>query len=535
MIATANPIASEAGREILRAGGSAVDAAIASQLVLTLVEPQSSGIGGGAFLMHFQKKTKKVEAYDGRETAPLAISAGVFQGPDGKRRAFSDISAGGAAVGIPGVIRMLALAHSDHGKLPWWRLFEPAIRLAEEGFAVSPRLNAMIKSAQDLKRFHAARNYFYTPSGEPLPVGYRLRNPALADTLRRIAAGGPDAFYVGVIARDIATAVKNARRNAAKMTVADIAQYTAKKRRPLCRIYRKYRVCGMPPPTSGGLTVLQILGLLEPFDMPKLRPSSVKAIHFISEASRLAYADRGQYIGDPDFVEVPVLGLLDDSYLRSRSRQISASSTMGKAFPGQPPGSVSGRRLSDNREGFPSTSHLSVVDNQGNSVSLTMSIERAFGSHLFVRGFLLNNQLTDFAHLPQSIKQPMANAIAPGKRPRSSMSPMLIFDQDGKLFATIGSPGGSRIIAYVVKAIVGLIDWNLDMQSAIDLPNHVNRNGATELEKDTEVTKRAYALRQLKHEVRIRVLNSGLQGIRITPQGFDGGADSRREGIAIGD
>ncbi|MEC8531536.1 MAG: gamma-glutamyltransferase, partial [Pseudomonadota bacterium] len=236
-----------------------------------------------------------------------------------------------------------------------------------------------------------------------------------------------------------------------------------------------------------------------------------------------------------DFVEMPVLGLLDDSYLRSRSRQISTSSTMGKALPGQPPGSVSGRRLSDNREGFPSTSHLSVVDNQGNSVSLTMSIERAFGSHLFVRGFLLNNQLTDFAHLPQSIKQPMANAIAPGKRPRSSMSPMLIFDQDGKLFATIGSPGGSRIIAYVVKAIVGLIDWNLDMQSAIDLPNHVNRNGATELEKDTEVTKRAYALRQLKHEVRIRVLNSGLQGIRITPQGFDGGADSRREGIAIGD
>ena len=535
MIATANPIASEAGREILRAGGSAVDAAIASQLVLTLVEPQSSGIGGGAFLMHFQKKTKKIEAYDGRETAPLAISDDVFRDPDGKRRAFSDISAGGAAVGVPGVIRMLALAHGEHGKLPWGRLFEPAIRLAEEGFAVSPRLNAMIKKAPDLKNFPAARRYFFTPSGEALPVGHRLRNPALAYTLRRIAVGGPDAFYVGVIARDIAIAVKNANRNPAKMTVADIAQYTPKKRRPLCRIYRKYRVCGMPPPTSGGLTVLQILGLLEPFDMPKFQPGSVKAIHLISEASRLAYADRGQYIGDPDFVEVPVLGLLDDSYLTGRSQQISTSSTMGEALPGQPPGSVSRKRMSDNREGFQSTSHLSVVDDQGNSVSLTMSIERAFGSHLLVGGFLLNNQLTDFAILPQPKGQPLANAIAPGKRPRSSMSPMLIFDQNGELFATLGSPGGSRIIAYVVKVIVGLIDWNLDMQSAIDLPNHVNRNGATELEKGTNVTKRADALRQLKHKVSIRVLNSGLQGIRVTPEGFDGGADGRREGVAVGD
>ena len=535
MIATANPLASKAGREILRAGGSAVDAAIASQMVLTLVEPQSSGIGGGAFLMHFQKKTKKIEAYDGRETAPSTIAANVFQDSDGKRRAFSDISAGGAAVGIPGVIRMLALAHKDHGKLPWDRLFEPAIRLADEGFTVSSRLNAMIKSAQDLKGFHAARNYFYTSLGEALPVGHRLRNPALADTLRRIAAGGPDAFYAGVIARDIATAVKNARRNAAQMTVSDIAQYTAKKRRPLCRTYRAYRLCGMPPPTSGGLTVLQILGLLEPFDMPKFQPSSVKAIHLISEASRLAYADRGQYIGDPDFVEVPVLGLLDDSYLRDRSQQISASSTMGKALPGQPPGSVSRIRMSDNHEGFPSTSHLSVIDDQGNSVSLTMSIERAFGSRLFVGGFLLNNQLTDFAHLPQTNGRPLANGIAPGKRPRSSMSPMLIFNQNGELFATLGSPGGSRIIAYVVKVIVGLLDWNLDMQSAIDLPNHVNRNGATELEKGTNVTNRADALRQLKHKVSIRVLNSGLQGIRVTPRGFDGGADRRREGVAVGD
>ncbi|MGB0631629.1 MAG: gamma-glutamyltransferase [Alphaproteobacteria bacterium] len=535
MISAANPYASEAGREVLRAGGSAVDAAIAAQMVLTLVEPQSSGIGGGAFLMHFRKSDRKVEAYDGRETAPAAIRPDVFLTADGKRRAFRDVSTGGAAVGVPGVLRMLALAHRDHGKLPWAGLFDRAIDLAENGFPVSPRLNRMIARAKDMKNFPAARAYFYAPSGEPLAVGHRLRNPALADTLRRVAAGGADAFYIGDIAEDIAKAVRNAARNPARMTGADVGKYAAKKRNPVCSSYRTYRLCGMPPPTSGGLTTLQILGLLESFDIARIPPGSVNAVHMISEVSRLAFADRGQYIGDPDFVPVPVKGLLDGSYLRRRAERISAIESMGKALPGRPPGSDRAIYAPDNREGFPSTSHLSVIDGDGNAVSLTMSIERAFGSRLMVRGFLLNNQLTDFAYLPHRGGRPVANAVAPQKRPRSSMSPTLVFDGDGALFATVGSPGGSRIIAYVAKTLIGLIDWKLDMQAAIDLPIHVNRNGTTELEKGTPLVSRADALRRLGHNVKIRTLTSGLHGIRVTPHGFDGGADRRREGVALGD
>jgi gamma-glutamyltranspeptidase/glutathione hydrolase len=535
MISAANPLASEAGREILRAGGSAVDAAIAAQMVLTLVEPQSSGIGGGAFLMHFHGKDGKVEAYDGRETAPAAIRPDVFLTADGKRRAFRDVSTGGAAVGVPGVMAMLELAHRDHGQLPWARLFDPAIRLAEHGFPISPRLHRMIARAKDMKNFPAARAYFFSPSGDPLPVGHRLRNPALADTLRRLAAGDTDVFYAGPIATDIAKAVRTAPRNPAKMTVADIQAYAAKKREPVCRPYRTYRVCGMPPPTSGGLTTLQILGLLESFDMARIPPGSVNAVHLISEASRLAYADRGRYIGDPDFVSVPVNGMLEKSYLRRRAGRISATGSMGKALPGRPPGPDRAEYATDDRDGYPSTSHLSVIDGAGNAVSMTTSIERAFGSRLMVRGFLLNNQLTDFAYLPRRNGLPVANAVAPGKRPRSSMSPTLVFDEDGDLFATVGSPGGSRIIAYVTKTLIGLIDWKLGMQAAIDLPTHVNRNGTTELEKGTPLEERADGLRRLGHDVKIRTLTSGLHGIRVTPYGYDGGADRRREGEALGD
>ena len=535
MISAANPLASEAGREMLRAGGSAVDAAIAAQMVLTLVEPQSSGIGGGAFLMHFRKADRKVEAYDGRETAPSTIQPNVFLTADGKQRPFQDVSTGGAAVGVPGVIRMLAIAHRDHGKLPWNRLFAPAIAYAENGFAVSPRLNKMIGRAKDMKNFPAARAYFFTAAGDPLPVGHRMRNPGFAVTLRRIAREGAAAFYGGEIAAAIAEAVQNAVRNPAKMTVADIVNYRAKKRIPVCAAYRTYRLCGMPPPTSGGLTTLQILGLLENFDIAGLRPGSLNTIHLISEASRLAYADRSQYIGDPDFVSVPVKGMLDRAYLRRRAGRITATESMGKALPGRPPGAGRAQYAPDKRHGLPSTSHLSVIDRDGNAVSMTMSIERAFGSRLMVRGFLLNNQLTDFAYMPRRNGRLVANAVAPGKRPRSSMSPMLVFDKYGELFATVGSPGGSRIIAYVAKTLIGLLDWNLDMQAAIDLPTHVNRNGATEIEKGTDLEKWADDLRRLGHDVRIRTLTSGLHGIRVTHRGYDGGADKRREGLALGD
>lgn len=535
MISSANPLASAAGRQILRAGGSAVDAAIAAQAVLTLVEPQSSGIGGGAFLMHYRKSDGRVDAFDGRETAPAAIRADVFVTADGKRRSFRDVSTGGAAVGVPGILRMLALAHKEHGKLPWAQLFERAISLSENGFPVSPRLHAMIRRSKDLRDFPAARAYFLTPDGAARPVGYLLRNPALADTYRRLAAGGAEAFYHGDIARDIAAAVANAARNPATMTVADIAGYQPKNREPICRSYRAWRICAMPPPTSGGLTTLQILGLLEGFDMARIPPSSVQAVHLISEASRLAYADRGRYIGDTDFVAVPVDGMLDPGYLRRRAERILSTESMGKASPGQPRGAEKAALADDDSEGFPSTSHLSVIDSNGNAVSMTTTIERAFGSRVMVRGFLLNNQLTDFAFIPRRDGRTVANAVAPGKRPRSSMSPTLVFDADGRLFAAIGSPGGSRIITYVTKALIGLLDWKLDMQAAIDLPNHTNRNGATELEKNTPVAKHAAALRKLGHEVKIRSLVSGLHGIRVTQDGYDGGADRRREGVALGD
>lgn len=539
MISSANPLASAAGREILRAGGSAVDAAIAAQAVLTLVEPQSSGIGGGAFLMYFRKSDGRVEAFDGRETAPAAIRPDVFVTADGKRRSFRDISTGGAAVGVPGILRMLALAHKEHGKLPWARLFERAISHSENGFPISPRLHAMIRRAKDLQNFPAARAYFLTPEGTAKAVGTLLRNPLLADTYRRLAAGGAEAFYSGDIARDISAAVANAARNPAMMTLGDIAGYQPKIRKPICRPYRTWRLCAMPPPTSGGLTTLQILGLLEGFDMARIPPSSVQAVHLISEASRLAYADRRRYIGDPDFVTVPVDGMLDSAYLRRRAEQISGIGSMGKASPGRPRGAEKAELADDEREGFPSTSHLSVIDRDGNAVSMTTTIERAFGSRLMVRGFLLNNQLTDFAFIPRRDGRRVANAVAPGKRPRSSMSPTLVFNAEGNLFATVGSPGGSRIITYVIKALIGLMDWKLDMQAAIDLPNHANRNGATELEKNTPVAKHADALRKLGHNVKIGSLVSGLHGIRVTRDafgdGYDGGADRRREGVALGD
>ena len=440
---------------------------------------------------------------------------------------------------MPGILRMLALAHKEHGSLPWARLFEHAISLSVKGFSISPRLYKMIRRSKGLKDFPETRNYFLTATGTAKPAGTLLRNPALANTFRLIATGGAEAFYRGEIARDISATVANAAHNPATMTQADIAGYLPKKRKPVCRPYRTWRLCAMPPPTSGGLTTLQILGLLEGFDMAQIPPSSIRAIHLISEASRLAYADRRRYIGDPDFVSVPVDGMLESAYLQLRAKQILGTESMGKASAGQPRGAEKAQLADDEREGFPSTSHLSVIDRNGNAVSMTSTIERAFGSRLMVRGFLLNNQLTDFAFIPRRDGRTVANAVAPGKRPRSSMSPTLVFDAAGRLFATMGSPGGSRIITYVAKTLIGLLDWNLDMQAAIDLPNHANRNGTTELEKNTPIAKHDDALRKLGHDVKISSLVSGLHGIRVTRDEYgdryDGGADRRREGVALGD
>ena len=531
MVSAAHPLAAEAGQEILRAGGSAVDAAIATQLVLGLVEPQSSGIGGGAFLLHYDGESREVAAYDGRETAPAAATGDQFLRDDGTPMDFYDAVVGGLSVGVPGVIRMLELAHEDHGRLPWADLFQPAIRLAQNGFAITPRLNELIADDPYLQRFPESRAYFYQADGTAKEIGTILRNPAYAATLRAVAEHGADAFYEGEIAAAIAARVQGAERNPGRMTAADLAGYQAKRRAALCRPYRIVQsVCGMPPPTSGGATVLMTLGILENFPLGASAPDSPEAWHLIAEASRLAFADRNAYLADSDFVEVPLARLLDSDYLRRRSAQIEPDSTIPSPQPGL-----------QTAEAFPlvaqyeppSTSHFSIVDGAGNAVSMTTSVENAFGSRMMVRGFILNNQLTDFSFRPEVEGKPVANRVEPGKRPRSSMSPTLVLNADGSLKMAVGSPGGSRIIGYVVKALVATLDWNLSMQQAIDLPNVVTRSGATDLEAETSAEALATDLQALGHEVAIQEMTSGLHGIEATPQGLEGGADPRREGVVL--
>lgn len=529
MVATAHPLASEAGLAILRAGGSAVDAAIAAQMVLTLVEPQSSGIGGGGFLLH-RDAAGEILAYDGRETAPAAARPTMFLDAAGAPLPFEAAAVGGLSVGVPGLLRMLEAAHAAHGRLPWAALFEPAIRLAEAGFPVSPRLHALLAAEQHLRRSPSARRYFYGPDGALPPVGARLRNPALAASLKTVAALGADAFYTGSLAGDIVAAVGGAHARPGGMTAADLAAYRAAVRQPVCRPYRVWRVCGMPPPSSGGVAVLQILGLLEGFDLAALAPQSPAALHLIAEASRLAFADRDHWIADPAFAPAPVAVLLSDGYLAGRRAAISPARSLGIAAPGL----VETAAVAPGPEP-PATSHLSIVDAEGNAVSFTSSIESAFGARLMVGGFLLNNQLTDFAFLPEIAGRPVANRAEPGKRPRSSMAPTLVEGPDGRLLLVLGSPGGSAIIGYVTKALVASLDWGLAPQAAAALPNLVNRNGPTVLEAGKALAAAAPALAALGHEVQLQPLVSGLQIIAVTGAGLRGGADPRREGVALGD
>ena len=552
MVAAAHPLAVDAGVAVLARGGSAVDAAIAAQLVLNLVEPQSSGIGGGGFMLHYSGATRAVIAYDGRETAPAQATPDLFVGRDGRPMPFRAAVDGGLSVGTPGLLRMLESAHRAHGRLRWAELFEPAIALAEKGFAISPRLATQIAGAAQRMRTQggAVAAYFLTPEGAPKASGTLLRNPELAHTLRLIAAGGADAFYRGEIAQAIVDKVRSHPGNPGRLSVEDFSSYQAKARAPVCAPYRAFRVCGMGPPSSGAVTVLQTLGILERFNVAALAPDSVDAVHLVSEAYRLAYADRARYLADADFVAVPVTGLLDARYLGARARTIRMDRTMGVPAAGVPAGAQA--RGDDASPTLPSTTHLSIVDREGNAVSMTTSIEQGFGSLQMVRGFLLNNQLTDFSFAPaDAAGRPIANRVEPGKRPRSSMSPTLVLGRDDVLEAVVGSPGGSNIIQYVTKALVALIDWRLDAQQALDLSNFGAQTSATtSLEAGMPAQSLADALRARGHTVSIVDINSGLHAIvfnGLRPDGragalardprdgrWAGGADPRREGTAQG-
>ncbi len=497
IVSAAHPLAAEAGAQILARGGSAVDAAVAVQMVLGLVEPESSGIGGGAFMLHWSNGESRLRSYDGRETAPAAARPDRFM-RGGKPLGFLDAAVGGRSVGVPGVLRMLELAHQRHGRLPWHELFDPAIRIAEQGFAPSAKLREAL-----------ARERFLRSDILSAP---RIVNREYAETLRVIAGGGARMFYEGDIAKDIVLAVRT-HEKAGDLTEEDLRGYRALERDPVCGPYRTWRICSMGPPSSGGIAVLQILGLLERTNFARAPPQSVDALHFFAEAGKLAYADRARYLGDPDFVRVPTNTLISSAYLEKRAQLIS-----DRAMTLAPPG--------DAESG---TSHFSIADARGDIVSMTTTIEAAFGSRIMVRGFLLNNQLTDFDFAPGG-----ANALAPGKRPRSSMAPTIVF-AGGEPHMAVGSPGGSMIINYVAKALVGTLDWKLDMQAAIELPNFGSRNGPTLIEQDSRYERLAAPLELRGHQVDRIPLTSGLHGIERTAGGWRGGADPRRDGAVRGE
>ncbi len=563
-VAAANPVATDAGYQVLKAGGSAIDAAIAVQLVLGLVEPQSSGIAGGAFLLHHDGK--KTEAFDGRETAPAGVDENLFM-KDGKPVSFDEGLVGGRSVGVPGTMRMLEMAHKQHGKLPWAKLFEPAIALAEGGFKISPRLNTLVKDDAHLKKDPTAAAYFYKPDGDPRDVGFNLRNQAYADVLKRLAAEGSKAMHEGAIAHAIVAKVQGHKTNPGKLTMADMAGYQPKKRDPICMDYKAnakdYVICGMPPPSSGMIAVGQILGTLAQTNAGSIQlENGLPApawMHLYLEASRLAFADRAQFLGDPDFVAAPdgKIGgnwnsMLAPAYLAERAKLIGAQSMKGDAKPGNPAGvkSAFGKGADQPEYG---TSHISIIDGYGNAISMTTTIEAAFGSRQMVNpnnpaaggGFLLNNELTDFNFAPNNAAgQATANRVQPGKRPRSSMSPTIILDKaDGKVVMTGGSPGGALIIHYTAKTAYGMLNWGMNAQQAINLPNFAALSAPTLLEEKRFPAATVDALKARGHDVREQSMVSGLQAIgraNLNPasgggSGWFGGADPRREGVVRGD
>ena len=546
-VATANPLATQAGRDILKAGGSAVDAAIAAQMVLGLVEPQSSGLGGGALMLHSVMAASgapRIQAFDGRETAPAAASEDMLLNAQAQPLAFHEAVVGGRAVGTPGVLHMLARAHAQHGKLPWAQLFQPAITLATQGFSISPRLHAQLKADLYLRLDPVARDYFYQANGEPYPIGFVRRNPELAKLLQDIATQGVQAFYSGDTAQAMVQKVQQHPTNPGRLALGDLANYQSKERDSLCfdhaALQRVYRVCGFPPPSSGAIAIGQILGML-----PNIGESTLSSawLHAYIEASRLAFADRAQYVADPDFVAAPGddwRTLLNPAYLRERAQLIGPTS-MHKAEPGNPVRlrTSTWAPMADQPEY--GTSHISIVDGWGNALAMTTTIEDGFGARQMVHGFLLNNQLTDFSFAPRDAQgRPIANRVQPGKRPRSSMSPTLVFDKtSGQLVMSVGSPGGHMIIHFTTKTLLGVLNWGMTPQQAIDSPNFGWVVGPVVLEAQRFSPALQDELRARGTAVREVALPSGVQAIvRRSVNGRDvwmSGADPRREGTVMGE
>ncbi len=537
MVAAANPLAVQAGSKVLESGGSAADAMVAVQAVLGLVEPQSSGLGGGAFLVWYDAQTGEVTTLDGRETAPMAATPRLFQDTIGEPLKFFDAVVGGLSVGTPGTPALMEQAHKRWGKSDWASLFDDAIRLADEGFAVSPRLASLVESdIERLTRFPRTAAYF-APGGTPIAEGDLLKNKAYADTLSRISGQGADVFYTGEIAQGIIDTVQNAAGNPGVLALRDLENYEVKQRAAVCATYRAHDICGMGPPSSGALTVGQILGMLDKFDLATLGSEDPQAWRLIGDASRLAFADRGRYMADSDYVPVPTEGLVDPTYLESRALllETEGGQALPEVSPGEPAFDHALLWAEDQSLELPSTSHISIVDADGNALSMTTTIENGFGSRLMAPGgFLLNNELTDFSFRTHVDGVPIANRVEPGKRPRSSMAPTIVL-KDGAPVLVVGSPGGSRIIGYVAKTIVAHLDWGMDVQQAIALPHLVNRFGTYDLEDGTAATQLSDGLTSLGYEVNSRALTSGLHAISIHEDGLRGGADPRREGIALGD
>lgn len=530
---SADPRATEAGRTILHRGGSAADAAIAMVAVLTLVEPQSSGIGGGGFMLHHDANDGSISTIDGRETAPAAAKPDRFLAPDGKPRGFMDVVPGGLSVGVPGNIRLMEMAHQKWGKLEWQALFQPAIALAENGFEVTPALhNWLVRFEPVWQDFPDARAIYYI-DGKPAPVGTRLKNPAYAALLRDIAARGPDAFYSGANARAIRDAVAKAPRNPATLTLADLASYRAKERGAVCTSYRIYKVCGMGPPSSGATTVFGILGMLEGWDMKAMGKDNPMSWHLLAEAMQLAYADRAAYLGDGDFVEVPVQGLLDKAYLAERRQLISPYGAAGRYEPGTPPGAKP--RAAAPPVDEQGTTHFVAADAAGNLVSMTSTVESIFGSQLIANGFFLNNELTDFDLAPTQNGVPTANRVQPGKRPLSSMSPTIVYGPDGKVVLAVGSAGGKRIIMHVTKTLIGVLDWGLDAREAIALPNLFFGRQGVLIEDNAAGQAIAGKMQPFGYEFTPTDLGSKLNAIEGTAKGWRGAADPRGPGTSAVD